>query len=78
MRLRLWFIRETDLARRYCKLPKSRNPGSDTMDNSNYLWIPRSIVSHTQKRGRMILSLTCHEPQKSLAPRTRKAQRLKP
>jgi hypothetical protein len=50
MRLRLWFIEETEKARHYCKVPKSRNPGSVMRDNTNYVWIPRSLISHTQKR----------------------------
>ena len=44
MKLRLWFIRETEKARLYCKLPPERNPTAD--DN---VWIPRSVVSHTSK-----------------------------
>ena len=50
MTVRLWFVRETAAARRYCKLPKSRNPGSDVFGNENYVWIPRSVVEHTTKR----------------------------
>ena len=50
MRVRLWFVRETAAARRYCKLPKARNPGQDLMDNVNYVWVPRSVVEHTTKR----------------------------
>ena len=45
MRIRLWFVGETEEARRYCKVPKSRHPASD-----DFVWIPRSVVSHTQKR----------------------------
>jgi len=48
--MRLWFVRESAAARRYCKVPKTRNPGADIMGNDNYLWIPRSVVGHTQKR----------------------------
>jgi hypothetical protein len=50
MRLRLWFVRESNAARRYCKLPKTRNPGSDIHGNENYVWIPRSLISHVQQR----------------------------
>lgn len=50
MRVRLWFVRESAAARRYCKLPKSRNPGRDIPGNANYVWVPRSVVEHTTKR----------------------------
>ena len=50
MTARLWFVRESAAARRYCKLPKTRNPGSDIAGNTNYFWVPKSLVEHTQKR----------------------------
>ena len=46
MNLRLWLIRETDLARLYSKT----NP-DDPSRTPDTLWIPRSIVEHTTKRG---------------------------
>ena len=48
--VRLFYVRASAAARRYCKLPKSRNPGSDVMDNTNYVWVPLSLVEHTTKR----------------------------
>ena len=50
MRVRLWFVRETGLARRYCKLPESRDPGADSPRNPNYVWLPRDACSQTSKR----------------------------
>jgi len=44
MKLRLWFIRETGLARLYSKLPPERNP-----DETDQVWIPRSLVANTSK-----------------------------
>ncbi len=42
MRVSLWFIRETDLARLYCKLPPSRNPSKE-----DELWLPNAgLKSH--------------------------------
>ncbi len=49
MKVRLWFVRETELARRYCKVPDSRNPGADEPSNTNYIWVPRSVCRHTSK-----------------------------
>jgi hypothetical protein len=48
--MRLWFVSQTEKARHYCRIPKTRNPGPDGVGNINYIWIPRSVVSHTQKR----------------------------
>ncbi len=45
MRVSLWFIRETDLARLYCKLPPARHPTKD-----DELWLPRSQIEHTSKQ----------------------------
>lgn len=46
MKIRLWFIRETEKARQYSKVPLQRNPTPE-----DCLWVPRSIVEHTSKRG---------------------------
>ena len=46
MRVRLWLIRETSAARLYSKVPPSRGQEEDTQ-----VWVPRSIVEHTTKRG---------------------------
>ncbi len=60
MTVRLWFVRETELARRYCKLPQSRNPGLDTPENTNYVWLPRSVCEHTQKWPPAVGELPLH------------------
>lgn len=44
--MRLWLISETELARRYSKVPPERHP-----EESDMLWVPKSIVEHTTKRG---------------------------
>lgn len=44
MKIRLWFIRETEKARLYSKLPPERHPTAE-----DQLWIPRSVVGHTSK-----------------------------
>jgi hypothetical protein len=44
--MRLWLIRETVLARRYSKVPPERQP-----EESDMVWVPKSIVEHTTKRG---------------------------
>ena len=44
--MRFWLIRETELARLYSKIPLDRNP-----ESSDQIWIPRSIIEHTTKRG---------------------------
>jgi len=49
MKLRLWLIRETDKARLYSKVPIGE-PGRDP-EESDQIWVPRSIVVHTTKRG---------------------------
>lgn len=46
MTIRLWLIRETPAARLYSKLPPERHP-----EDTDCLWIPRSIVEHTSKCG---------------------------
>ena len=45
MKIRLWLIRETEKARYYCK---HNRPNTDPTD---CVWVPRSIVEHTTKRG---------------------------
>ena len=42
----LWFVRETPLARLYTKIPPERGP-----TESDFIWVPRSIVEHTSKMG---------------------------
>lgn len=49
MTIQLWFIRETEKARRYCKVPKARNPGPDIAENENFIWVPRSVCEKTLK-----------------------------
>lgn len=44
MKIRLWFIRETEKARLYSRLPPERHPATE-----DRLWIPRSVVTHTSK-----------------------------
>ncbi len=46
---RLWFVSETEKARRYCRLPMSRHPGNDLPDNPNYIWVPKSVMEHVTK-----------------------------
>ena len=45
-KIRLWFLRETPLARLYSKVPPERHP-----EASDQIWVPRSITEHTSKRG---------------------------
>jgi len=45
MRVRLWFVRETEKARLYCRIPMSWHPGPE-----DEIWVPRSVVNHTTKR----------------------------
>lgn len=47
--VRLWHVRDSAAARRYCKVPKSRNPGADVMNNVNYVWVPLSLVEHATR-----------------------------
>jgi hypothetical protein len=44
MKVRLWFIHETEKARLYSKLPAERNPTQE-----DQIWIARSLVKHTSK-----------------------------
>jgi hypothetical protein len=46
MNIRLWLIRETEKARLYSKVPPERGQTGETQ-----IWVPRSIVEHTSKRG---------------------------
>lgn len=46
MKIRLWFIRQTDKARLYSKVPPERNPGKE-----DQVWIPLSVLEHVTKRG---------------------------
>ena len=43
--MRLWLIRETELARKYSTVP----PVKSTDDSC--VWVPKSIIEHTTKRG---------------------------
>lgn len=45
-KVRLWLVRETDLARYYSKLPPEREPTA-----ADKVWLPRSQIEHTSKRG---------------------------
>lgn len=44
--MRLWFIRQTEKARLYSKVPSERNPNEE-----DKIWIPLSVIEHTTKRG---------------------------
>ena len=45
MTVRLWFTgQETEAARLYCKLPKSRNP-----EKSDEVWLPLSQIEHVTR-----------------------------
>lgn len=46
MKTRLWFIRETEKACLYSKLPPERNPNPE-----DHIWIPRSVIEHRLKLG---------------------------
>ncbi len=50
-KIRLWFVRETEKARLYCKFAPHPDLGFANADQADYVWIPRSIVEHTSKRG---------------------------
>lgn len=45
MQITLWLIKETEKARLYCKHNRP-NP-----EESDMIWIPRSVVEHTSKTG---------------------------
>ena len=40
----LWFVKETELARQYSKLPPERHP-----EQSDYVWLPKSQIERTTK-----------------------------
>lgn len=44
----LYFIRETEAARLYAKLPSSRNP---TPTKDEQVWISKSQIEHTSKHA---------------------------
>ena len=44
-----WLIRETEKARLYSKVPTNKT--ARLVEESDMLWIPKSIVEHTTKRG---------------------------
>ena len=48
--MRLWFLRETENARCYCRLPSSRVIAPGALDREEIVWVPKSIVEHTTKR----------------------------
>ena len=43
-KVNLWFIKETQLARKYYRLPPERMPTED-----DGIWVPKSIIEHTSK-----------------------------
>jgi len=43
--IKLWLVRETALARLYCK------HGRPNPEKSDCIWVPRSIAEHTSKVG---------------------------
>jgi hypothetical protein len=49
--MRLWLVRETEKARQYCKFAPHPDLGFDNADANDKIWIPRSIIEHTTKRG---------------------------
>lgn len=49
--MRLWLIRETEKARLYCKFAPHPDFGFQNADVFDKIWIPRSIIEHTTKRG---------------------------
>jgi hypothetical protein len=47
--MRFWLVRETEKARLYSKVdPSAPNRIADEGDQ---LWIPKSVIEHTTKRG---------------------------
>lgn len=50
MRIRLWLVRESEKARQYSKFdPTGR--GATEPNVGDLIWVPKSIVEHTTKRG---------------------------
>jgi len=54
-KIRLWFVRETQAARFYSKLPPDRRPTDD-----DHVWIPKSQIEHTslEPSGLHIVTVT--------------------
>lgn len=50
MKIRLWLVRETPLARQYSKFDPTGRGGTEP-DAGDLIWIPRSVAEHTSKRG---------------------------
>lgn len=50
-KIRLWFIQQTEKARLYCRFAPHPDLGFANADNTDKIWIPRSIIEHTTKRG---------------------------
>lgn len=54
-KIRLWLVKETDLARQYCKfnpfVSVSGIEHGNSMEDTDLIWIPKSIIEHTSKRG---------------------------
>ena len=44
MKVNLWWLRETELARFYCR--HSRHP-----EPEDCIWVPKSIIEHTSKNA---------------------------
>ena len=44
MKVRLWFVKETEKAVCYSKVPPERHPGPEDM-----VWIPRSLIEQRTK-----------------------------
>lgn len=51
MRVRLWFIRETEKARLYCRFAPHPDLEFEGAEDSDKIWIPHSVIEHTTKRG---------------------------
>lgn len=49
--MRLWLIRETEKARLYCKFAPHPDLGFENAEDIDKIWIPKSIIEHTTKRG---------------------------
>ena len=50
MKIRLWLVQETDKARCYYKF-NPVNTGAAEPNATDLVWVPRSIIEHTTKRG---------------------------
>lgn len=40
----LYFVSESEKARKYCRIPKSRNPAE-----TDFIWIPKSLIEGTTR-----------------------------